>query len=184
MKTNEIYKLKSLFTDHHNNLSVPMIRLFGLDTAVLLSEIYSQWRIKQKKDKYTNCINLYVGSTQFNTGLSPLRQRKALKVLIDYGIIYVSVWGYPKTRTVTFNAYALDKLKEDLEKDKEKVTKFIELQKVIGAKNREMIEREKSGCYDDFKEFEASYCDYFQSTEGFCKPLMDFDEFRRTNSEF
>ena len=93
MKINECYEFKSLFNDHHNNLSVPMIRLFGLDAAVLLSEIYSQWRIKQKKDKYIDRINLYVASTQFNTGLSPIRQRKALKVLSDYGIISVSIWG-------------------------------------------------------------------------------------------
>lgn len=144
MKTNEIYELKSLFTERHNNLSVPMIRLFGLDAAVLLSEIYSQWRIKQKKDTYTDRINLYVASTQFNTGLSPVRQRKALKVLSDYGIITFWVSGYPKIRTVRFNVKAFDKLKYDLENDKEKVNDFIESQKVIGAINRDMLQKKKT----------------------------------------
>lgn len=143
MKTNEIFELKSLFTDYHNNLSVPMIRLFGLDAAVLISEIYSQWRIKQKRDKYTDRINLYVASTQFNTGLSPVRQRKALKVLSDYGIITFWVSGCPKIRTVCFNVGAFDKLKYDLERDQEKVKEFIESQKAIGAKNREVLQNKK-----------------------------------------
>lgn len=150
MNTNEVYNLKSLFTDHHNNLSVPMIRLFGLDAAVLLSEIYSQWRIKQKQEKCINTINLYVASTQFNTGLSPIRQRKALKVLSDYGIISVWVYGYPKIRRVRFNAWKIDKLKCDLKADQEKVKEFIESQKVIGAKNREIIEQKQRGKNIDY----------------------------------
>ena len=153
MKTNEVYELKSLFNDHHNNLSVPMIRLFGLDAAVLLSEIYSQWRMKQKKDQSINTIDLYVASTQFDTGLTPVRQRKALKILSDYGIISVFIWGYPKRRRVRLNAYAIGKLKCDLKADKDKVKEFIELQKVIGAKNREIIEQKQRGDEIDYSEY-------------------------------
>ena len=40
-----------------------------------------------------------------------------------------------------FNAYAFDKLKYDLEKDREKVNEFIELQKAIKAKNRELMQK-------------------------------------------
>lgn len=76
------------------------IRKFNLNTAVLLSEIYSEytyWRDRNELQPggwfYSTIENIYN-----NTGLSKHQQLTACKELETYGVIKVRYYGMPKKR--------------------------------------------------------------------------------------
>lgn len=78
----------------------PFIRKFNLNTAVLLSEIYSEytyWRDRNELQPggwfYSTIENIYN-----NTGLSKHQQLMACKELETYGVIKIRYYGMPKKR--------------------------------------------------------------------------------------
>ena len=74
-----------------------LAKLFGLDAAVLLGELCSEYMYYNKYNNLTEDGGFY--STQdnieYNTTLNSYAQRKALKVLQDNGIITVKKQGLP-----------------------------------------------------------------------------------------
>jgi hypothetical protein len=101
-----------MFEKDFVRLPRPFIRMFNLNTAVMLSEIYSEytyWQSQNKLEKggwfYSTVENMYC-----NTGLSKHQQLSACKELEAYGIIKVKYQGLPKKRYFKFDSAAFNKL--------------------------------------------------------------------------
>ena len=95
----------------------PFIRKFNLNTAVMLSEIYSEytyWKDRNELQQggwfYSTVENIY-----YNSGLSKHQQLVACKELEDYGIIKIKYHGMPKKRYFKFNPEVFEKLYNDFE---------------------------------------------------------------------
>ena len=93
----------------------PFIRRFNLNTAVMLSEIYSEytyWKerggLQQGGWFFSTVENMY-----YNTGLSKHQQLVSCKELETYGIIKVKYHGMPKKRYFKFDPAAFNKLYDD-----------------------------------------------------------------------
>lgn len=78
----------------------PLIRKFNLNSAVMLSEIYSEytyWRDRNELQPggwfFSTVENIYN-----NTGLSKHQQLTACKELEAYGVIKIRYYGMPKKR--------------------------------------------------------------------------------------
>ena len=127
------YKLDEMFTSDFLRLPRPFIRKFNLNTAVMLSEIYSEYTYWKERDGlqqggwfFSTVENMY-----YNTGLSRHQQLAACKELLDYGIIKVKYHGMPKKRYFKFDFEVVQKLNNDFELH--------------------------SNVYDDTEEFELSF---------------------------
>ena len=95
----------------------PFVRKFNLNTAVMLSEIYSEYTYLKDHDGlqpggwfYSTVENMY-----YNTGLSKHQQLVACKELVAYGIIKMKYHGMPKKRYFKFDATMFNKLYADFE---------------------------------------------------------------------
>ena len=95
----------------------PFIRKFCLNTAVMLSEIYSEYTYWHDRNElqqggwfYSTIENIYN-----NTGLSKHQQLMACKELAAYGIIKIKYHGMPKKRYFKFDTTALSKLNSDFQ---------------------------------------------------------------------
>ena len=91
--------------------------MFNLNTAIMLSEIYSEytyWKSQGKLEPggwfFSTVENMY-----YNTGLSKHQQLVACKELQEYGIIKIKYHGMPKKRYFKFNLEAIQKLYNDFE---------------------------------------------------------------------
>ena len=96
-------KLDDMFKSDFLRLPRPFIRRFNVNTAIMLSEIYSEYTYWKERDGlqeggwfYSTVENMY-----YNTGLSRHQQLVACKELENYGIIKVKYHGMPKKRYFT-----------------------------------------------------------------------------------
>ena len=108
-------KLDLMFESDFVRVPRPFIRRFNLNTAVMLSEIYSEYTYWRDRDGlqdggwfYSTIENMY-----YNTGLSKHQQLTACKELQEYGIIHVKYHGMPKKRYFKLNSKVFNKLYED-----------------------------------------------------------------------
>ena len=110
-------KLDKMFESDFVRVPRPFIRRFNLNTAVMLSEIYSEYTYWKERDGlqpggwfYSTIENMY-----YNTGLSKHQQSVACKELVAYGIIKVKYHGMPKKRYFKFDLATFNKLYTDFE---------------------------------------------------------------------
>ena len=110
-------KLDKMFERDFVRVPRPFIRRFNLNTAVMLSEIYSEYSYWKDRDGlqqggwfFSTVENMY-----YNTGLSKHQQLTACKELEAYGIIKVMYHGMPKKRYFKFEPTAFKKLYNDFE---------------------------------------------------------------------
>ena len=110
-------KLDNMFESDFIRVPRPFIRRFNLNTAVMLSEIYSEytyWKDREGLQQggwfYSTIENMY-----YNTGLSKHQQLAACKELMEYGIIKMKYHGMPKKRYFKFDPSAFNKLYDDFE---------------------------------------------------------------------
>ena len=110
-------KLDNMFESDFIRVPRPFIRRFNLNTAVMLSEIYSEYTYWKDRDGlqqggwfYSTIENMY-----YNTGLSKHQQLAACKELMEYGIIKMKYHGMPKKRYFKFEPSAFNKLYTDFE---------------------------------------------------------------------
>ena len=108
-------KLDRMFESDFLRQQRPFIRKFNLNTAVMLSEIYSEYKywaannVLQPGGWFFSTIeNMY-----YNTGLSKHQQLVACKELEEYGIIDIKYHGMPKKRYFKLNSKVFNKLYED-----------------------------------------------------------------------
>ena len=110
-------KLDKMFESDFVRVARPFIRKFNLNTAVMLSEIYSEYTYWRDRDGlqqggwfFSTVENMY-----YNTGLSKHQQLAACKELVEYGIIKMKYHGMPKKRYFKFNAAGFNKLYDDFQ---------------------------------------------------------------------
>ena len=110
-------KLDQMFESDFIRVPRPFIRRFNLNTAVMLSEIYSEYTYWKEREGlqqggwfFSTVENMY-----YNTGLSKHQQLAACKELMEYGIIKMKYHGMPKKRYFKFDPIAFNKLHADFE---------------------------------------------------------------------
>ena len=110
-------KLDKMFENDFVRVPRPFIRKFNLNTAVMLSEIYSEYTYWKDRDGlqqggwfFSTVENMY-----YNTGLSKHQQLAACKELVEYSIIKMKYHGMPKKRYFKFEPSAFNKLYADFE---------------------------------------------------------------------
>ena len=110
-------KLDKMFVNDFIRVPRPFIRKFNLNTAIMLSEIYSEYSYWKDRGGlqdggwfFSTVENIY-----YNTGLSKHQQLVATKELEAYGIIKVKYHGMPKKRYFKFVPAAFDKLYNDFQ---------------------------------------------------------------------
>lgn len=110
-------KLDKIFEADYIRLPRPCIRKFNLNTAVMLSEIYSEYVYWEEHDGLQSGGWFYstIENIRNNTGLSKHQQLVACKELVAYGIIKVKYHGMPKKRYFKFDSEKFDKLYRELE---------------------------------------------------------------------
>lgn len=108
-------KLDKMFENDFIRIPRPFIRMFNLNTAVMLSEIYSEytyWNSQNKLEQggwfFSTVENIYN-----NTGLSKHQQLSACKELESYGIIKIKYQGLPKKRYFKFDSTAFNRVYSD-----------------------------------------------------------------------
>ena len=108
-------KLDEMFQNDYLRLSRVLIRKFNLNTAVMLSEIYSEYKYWEDRNELQKGGWFYstVENMAYNTGLSKHQQLVACKELVEYGVIKIKYHGMPKKRYFKLNMSALDKLYKD-----------------------------------------------------------------------
>lgn len=110
-------KLDLMFESDFVRLPRPFIRKFNLNTAVMLSEIYSEYTYWKNRGELQNGGWFFstVENMYYNTGLSKHRQLEACKELADYGIIKMKYHGMPKKRYFKIEPAAFNRLYADFE---------------------------------------------------------------------
>jgi hypothetical protein len=110
-------KLDLMFESDFIRLPRPFIRKFNLNTAVMLSEIYSEYTYWKDRGGLQHGGWFYstIDNICYNTGLSKHQQSAAVKELEHYGIIKVKYQGMPKKRFFKFNVAAFNKLYDDFD---------------------------------------------------------------------
>ena len=108
-------KLDKMFESDFVRLPRPFIRKFNLNTAVMLSEVYSEYTYWKDRDGLQNGGWFYstIENIYYNTGLSKHQQSVAVKELEGYGIIKVKYQGMPKKRFFKFDSTVFGKLYDD-----------------------------------------------------------------------
>ena len=108
-------KLDLMFESDFVRVPRPFIRKFNLNTAVMLSEIYSEYTYWKDHDGLQNGGWFYstIENIYYNTGLSKHQQLAACKELVGYGIVKIKYHGMPKKRYFKFNSGAFNKLYDD-----------------------------------------------------------------------
>ena len=108
-------QLDRMFEYGFIRLPRPFIRIFSLNTAVMLSEIYTEYTYWNDRNElqpggwfFSTVENIYN-----NTGLSKHQQLMACKELESYGIIKIKYHGMPKKRYFKFDTTMLSKLYSD-----------------------------------------------------------------------
>ena len=110
-------KLDKMFESDFIRVPRPFLRKFNLNTAVMLSEIYSEYMYWKNREGlqsggwfFSTVENMY-----YNTGLSKHQQLAACKELMEYDIIKMKYHGMPKKRYFKFDSTAFNKLYADFE---------------------------------------------------------------------
>lgn len=124
-----IIRLNKMFENDFLRVPRPFVRKFGLKTALLLSELYSEYTYWKERDLLEKGGWFYstIENMAHNSGLSKSQQLQACKELQEYGIIKVKYHGLPKKRYFKFNMTALDKLYDDFEANLGKPKEVTEL---------------------------------------------------------
>lgn len=108
-------KFDEMFQNDYLRLPRLLIRKFNLNTAVMLSEIYSEYKYWEDRNELQKGGWFYstVENMANNTGLSKHQQLCACKELVEYGVVKIKYHGMPKKRYFKLNMSALDKLYRD-----------------------------------------------------------------------
>ncbi len=125
-------KLDTIFTQDYIRLPRPLICKFGIDAALLLSEVYSEYKYWLDQNKITadGWFFSTVENMSNNTGLSKHQQLNACKALVDYGIISIQYHGLPKKRYFKLNTNMFSKLCSDISVGSTEADKLNEFQAV------------------------------------------------------
>ena len=110
-------KLDKMFQYDFIRVPRPFIRRFNINTAIMLSEIYSEYTYWNKRGGLQSGGWFFstIENMHSNTGLSKHQQLVACKELESYGIIKIKYHGMPKKRYFKIDMNAINKLYIDFE---------------------------------------------------------------------
>ncbi len=110
-------KLDKIFENDFIRVPRPLIRKFDLHTAIMLSEIYSEYKYWEARDGLLKGGWFFstVENILNNTGLSKHQQLTACNKLEEYGIIKVMYHGMPRKRYFKFDTTMFNKLSCDVQ---------------------------------------------------------------------
>ena len=130
-------KLDLTFESDFVRVPRPFIRKFNLNTAMMLSEIYSEYTYWKDREGLQQGGWFYstIENMCYNTGLSKHQQLAACKELMDYGIIKMKYHGMPKKRYFKFNNEVFDKLYNDFQLHSS-VTEEVEVPETLETPHR------------------------------------------------
>ena len=117
--------LNVLFTTNFVSVSKPMIKIFGIESALMLCELYAEYRYYENNKQLEPDGSFFstVENVETNVGLSKSQQLNAIKQLTNYGIIKKTVRGMPGKRYFQFQYEAIGKLRKDIGIEVKKVKK-------------------------------------------------------------
>ena len=109
-----------LFKGNFVMVSKVIIRELGLEAAVMLSELYSEYLYWEASNGLTEAGYFYstMENVKNNTGLTRARQDSAIKVLEEAGIIKKYVHGMPAKRYFKLIDSAVKRFNDDGEEDR------------------------------------------------------------------
>lgn len=91
--------INQLASENYIVVNKTLIKLFGLEEAVLLGELCSEYAYWEREDKLEdNMFYSTMENIEENTGLSPYQQRNAIQHLMDAGIIRTELKGMPAVK--------------------------------------------------------------------------------------
>lgn len=130
--------LKLLASSNYISVNKTLIKAIGLEEAVILGELCSEYEYWLQENKLTEDGMFYCTSErmEYNTGLSEHQQRKAIQSLKNAGIIDMRLRGLPATKHFKINEDTLfEILQTSSEEIKELVPKKLNSSKNIDNKN-------------------------------------------------
>jgi DnaD/phage-associated family protein len=129
-----------LASDNYIVVNKDLIKEFGINTALMLGELASEYQYYYKNNMLENGMFFStIENIEENTGLSKHQQKKALEELKSMGIIDVVVKGLPAKRYIKIDINILaNKFANNLQTSSEKISKQ-EGKKVAGNNNNKII---------------------------------------------
>ena len=112
-----ISNLNKIFENDFIRVPRFLVHKFGLNEAVFLSEVYSEynyWREKRRLQQGGWFFST-IENMRKNTGLTRHQQLTAMKKLRDQGIIQVKYHGMPKKRYFKFNPTVYNQIYEEFQ---------------------------------------------------------------------
>ena len=129
-----------LASDNYIVVNKDLIKEFGINTALMLGELASEYQYYYKNNMLENDMFFStIENIEENTGLSKHQQKKALDELKSMGIIDVIVKGLPAKRYIKIDINILEnKFANNWQTSSEKISK-LEGKKVAGNNNNKII---------------------------------------------
>ena len=129
-----------LASDNYIVVNKDLIKEFGINTALMLGELASEYQYYYKNNMLENDMFFStIENIEENTGLSKHQQKKALDELKSMGIIDVIVKGLPAKRYIKIDINVLaNKFANNWQTSSEKISK-LEGKKVAGNNNNKII---------------------------------------------
>jgi hypothetical protein len=143
-----------LAQDNYILANKTIARLYGLDEAILLGELASEYRYWVKEDKLTDGFFFStVENVKENTTLSDKRQRAAITTLKEAGIIEVKLMGLPAKRYIKLNAEQLLSITTDniLQNGRTSSAEMEELAQPKGKSNNNKSKSNKKNNKEDIE---------------------------------
>lgn len=132
--------IQLLASGNYISVNKDLIRELGLDEAVLIGELASEYMYWQEKEQTENgYFYSTIENIEKNTGLSGHKQRKAIKTLEDNKLITIKLKGIPAKRYIKINEKQVvelfnNKMLKNLTTGCEKI-KQLDVKKFNGNKN-------------------------------------------------
>lgn len=129
-----------LASDNYIVVNKDLIKEFGINTALMLGELASEYQYYYKNNMLENGMFFStIENIEENTGLSKHQQKKALDELKSMGIVDVIVKGLPAKRYIKIDINILEnKFANNWQTSSEKISK-LEGKKVAGNNNNKII---------------------------------------------
>ena len=152
-------ELDKLMSENYYPVNITMVKYLGIDAALFFSAAYEQMDFMRADLNRYNTFSVKTASEK--TGLSSVKQKKAIEVLKQHNLIDVCITpGYPKVRKISFNLSEIEIFKKELEDFKFKShlekeqAKYEFKQKVQSKKQEFHLEQHRKATNERwFKEF-------------------------------
>ena len=132
-------ELDKLMSENYYPVNIAMVKYLGIEPALFFSAAYEQMEFMGADLSKDNTLSVRTISEK--TGLSSVKQKKAIEVLKQHKLIDVYIRpGYPKVRKISFNLLEIENLKKELENFR--IQKYTE-QELAKYEFKRKVERKK-----------------------------------------